>query len=417
METIDRLGLLRPLGVDGATFAVREMFGGEATSELLVAEWIANGSMSVNERYELLRRARALMFLGHSKLASIRDIVLQGVDAIAICNFFDGEWLDVWSMAPGRTTLGMHVRVMLDVLDAVGALHSLRDEHGELLGMVHGRLAPDAVLIGSDGVGRVTRACHGRPPRGDAPTVAPELRDSDAPATPAADIYAVGAMLRDALDQTAPNERWNTWLEAVIERACDNAPERRWPAASAMAMALRAASGPLPTSVHVSAFVRDAFGGRIRARRAALEAQAARPFALADVAQPCSSSVPPPRPSTAPSARLADEPKVQIAPAVLDPPTVPPLPSDAPSNNHTGAEVSIGDVLNDDVYRRRLPTIRIADAPASLWRLTDARGMVTAVAILVAFAIGCFLGGRAWFESGRPATPTSPTSPVVPRWP
>jgi hypothetical protein len=224
-------------------------------------------------------------------------------------------------------------------------------------------------------------------------------------------------MLRDALDQAAPSELWNSSLEAVIERACDHAPDRRWPAASAMAMALRAASGPLPTSVHVSAFVRDAFGGRIRARRAALEMQAARPFALAGVAQPRSSSVAPPHPSTDPSARRLDEPKVQIAPAVLDAPTVPALRSNDPTNIHARTEVSIENVLNDDVYRRRLPTIRIANAPASRWRLTDARGIVTAVAILVAFAIGCFLGGRAWFESGHPPTPASPTSPVVPRPP
>lgn len=420
MDTVDRLGLLRPLGVERGTFAVREVFDGKASAELLVAEWIASAAMSDNDRYELLRRARALMFLGHPKLASIRDIILKGADAIAICNFVDGEWLDVWPNAPVHPTLGMHLRVLLDVLEAVAALHGLRDEHGELLPVAHGTLAPDCVLVGCDGVARVARACHGRRPQGNVSTVAPELRESDAPATPAADIYSVGAMLRDALDRAGHHERWNSSLDAVIERACDESPDRRWPAASAMAMALRAASGPLPTSVHVSAFVRDAFGGRVRARRGSLEAQDVRPFALIHAGASRSSAVPGDHPSAARYARPADEPKVQIAPSVLDPPTLRRIPTDSSSDTVVDADIadiSEGPIVSDEVYRRRLPTIRIIDARASLWNAPGRRGILTAVAILVAFAIGCFLGGRAWIEAGRAGAPLTPGSSAVRRSP
>jgi hypothetical protein len=311
------------------------------------------------------------------------------------------------------------LRVLLDVLDALGALHGLRDQHGGLLGAAHGRLAPDVVLVDCDGVGRLTRSCLGRRPQGHLPTVAPELRDSDAVATPAADIFAVGAMLRDAMDRAGPGEHWNPSLDSVAERACEDDPDRRWPAASAMAMALRAASGPVPTSVHVSTFMRDAFGGRVRARRAALEKQTARPFSLADHGHAPGSPAPPPYPSPALPAHLVDEPKVQIAPALLDPPTVPRLaPSALDSDaNPLGADISESDILTDDAYRRRLPTIRIAGLAASRLRLRDPRGIATAAAILAAFAIGAFLGGRACIVSNRPASSANPTAPVPPHSP
>jgi hypothetical protein len=227
-------------------------------------------------------------------------------------------------------------------------------------------------------------------------------------------------MLRDALDQAGHYERWNASLDAVVERACDESPDRRWPAASAMAMALRAASGPLPTSVHVSAFVRDAFGGRVRARRGSLEAQDARPFALVHAVDSRSSAVLGERTSMARYARPADEPKVQIAPSVLDPPTLRRVPTDSSSDTVVDADIadtSVDSNLSDEVYRRRLPTIRIMNAPASLWSAPGRRGVVTAVAILVAFAIGCFLGGRAWIESGRAGAPATPVSSAVPRSP
>ncbi|MGA2450243.1 MAG: hypothetical protein ABTD50_16330 [Polyangiaceae bacterium] len=412
MEAPDRLGLLRPLGVGGVTFAVREMFDGRPVSEVLVAEWIVHASMSDGERSDGLRRARALMFLGHPKLASIRDIVMRGADGVAICGFVDGEWLEMWQAAPVRPTLGMHLRVQLDVLDALGALHGLRDQHGELLHAAHGRLAPDAVLVGSDGVGRLTRSCAGRRLRGSVPTTAPELRDPDAVATPAADVYAVGAMLRDAMDRAGPGEHWNPSLDAVVARACDEEPDRRWAAASAMAMALRTASGPLPTSVHVSAFMRDAFDGRMRARRAALESQVARPFTLAEHASAHAFLATQSRPTPAQLGPVADEPKVQIAASLLDPPTMPRLAPAAPGDNPVEPEISESDILTEDLYRRRLPTIRILNAHASRWRTWDSGGIATAIAILVAFAIGSFLGGRACFVSSHPAASARPTASV-----
>jgi hypothetical protein len=232
----------------------------------------------------------------------------------------------------------------------------------------------------------------------------------------AADIFAIGAMLREAVCQAGPDERWNSSLDAVIERACAHAPDQRWPAASAMAMALRSASGPLPTPVHVSAFMRDAFSGRVRARRASLESQTARPLVLAEVVA-SRPSVPPKHRSAAQPANLRDEPKVQIAPAVLDPPTLRRLPVDASATTPESADVSRAALLKDDIYRRRLPTIRISDARRSMWHRPNVRAGAMAIAILVAFAIGCFLGGWAWFRSARPKAAPAPTSTLVPKSP
>ena len=48
------------------------------------------------------------------------------------------------------------VTVLLDVLRALQHVHDLKNEQGQPLGMVHGDVSPDNILVGADGVARLT---------------------------------------------------------------------------------------------------------------------------------------------------------------------------------------------------------------------------------------------------------------------
>jgi hypothetical protein len=71
--------------------------------------------------------------------------------------------------------------------------------------------------------------------------------------------------------------------------------------------------------------------------------------------------------------------------------------------------------LPEDVYRRRLPTIPTGGWGTREFLRVRARSVVTAVAILVAFAIGCFLGARLWFMPDHSSSSSAEASPDEPK--
>ncbi len=115
--------------------------------------------------------------------------------------------------------------------------------YAHLMGVVHRDLKPANVLLTGDGVPKITDfglARVGTDPEGLRILVgtpgymAPE-QARGAVAGPAADVYALGAILRDLLG----NERANRDLAAVVRTCLKDAPTDRYPDAAALADDLR----------------------------------------------------------------------------------------------------------------------------------------------------------------------------------
>jgi eukaryotic-like serine/threonine-protein kinase len=264
------LQIIQPLGGDRGVLVAADVSTG--SRRLVLIERVTRSSPVPAARAELLRRGRALKALEHPKVVRVRDVFERDGDVLVLSDYVDGEWLASLMMMQPRPPLEVMLRLVVDVLEGLGALHDLRDENDQPIGFVHGGIAPDTVLVADDGVAEIARAC--RLPRAGTNErfVPPELRRGDTPAEPRADIYAAGAILRDILADAPADAKWAEPLTEIAWRACAVEPEDRWPSAAAMATTVRRIAGSrMATASVVADFVRRHFGARIRARRAALE--------------------------------------------------------------------------------------------------------------------------------------------------
>lgn len=346
----------------------------------------------------------------------------------------------------------MLLRSVLDVLEGLASLHDLRDSQGQPLGFVHGSLSPDSVLVADDGVAEIAHTCSGPPAKPDR-FVAPEARRGERPSDVRADVYSVGAILREVLGSAGPEAKWAEALTDIAWRACSVDPENRWPSAAAMATTLRRVGGSkLATADGVAGVLRKQFGSRIRARRAALdmldeeappssgEPISVRPSDMMVIEAPSDPTLvrdltPPPlsKPPVSkaavarvslvkkPAAELLDipEPAVEreapkgisaIAPPMGMAEAPPPKPSKKPSlpppdiivpPERPKPSLPPPDILpepsatapvigGEAAYRARMPTFPIRDEPPK--RSPAVQAMAIAAAMVTTFGVGWWLG-------------------------
>ena len=170
----EHLEILQPLGADQATFVARETSTGEA--RLVVVERVTRASPVPAARAELLRRGRALRTLEHPKVVRVRDVFERDGEVLVVSDFVDGEWLSSLMMLDPRPPISIMLRLVIDVLEGLGALHELQDERDQPLGFVHGAVGPDTVLVADDGVAEMARACRLPRPGTNERYIPPELR-------------------------------------------------------------------------------------------------------------------------------------------------------------------------------------------------------------------------------------------------
>ena len=296
----ERLRLLRPLGAQSVPAWAALDATVEGSGRLVVAERAQRRAFDDADIADWIRDARRLEALDHPNVARVRDVLIRSDEVLVVTDYIDGvRWREVAAATP-PPPLEISLRVFVDVLAGLNALHNLRDAKREPLKLVHGALTPENLIVGLDGVTRLLGAARPRaaPIRaGGSAYLAPEVLLEDDTADAKADTYGVGVMLWEALSGepflpglqpaaivahllsgrappvTVPASLpWAAPLADVVKRAMSADPGKRFGSASAMAAELRRIAGAkLPAPGRVATLVRAAFGEAVRARREDLE--------------------------------------------------------------------------------------------------------------------------------------------------
>jgi serine/threonine-protein kinase len=292
-----------------------------------------------------MRDAKRLSQVRHPNLVHVREVVVQPSLVLLVTNWVDGEvFSDVAHLAAEQAIpipLAGHLRIVVDLLEGLSALHEVRDAKREPLNIVHAEVAPRNVVVGIDG--RAVLVHPLRPPgkSGKEPPadvvgyLAPEVLLADQTADQRADVYGAGVFLWEALTgrrmhaegedkgavvmrllgghveaPTAPIDApWAAPLAEVAKKAVSPDPTARYANATEMLAAVRrAVVARLAPKLTVAALVEAVAGDRIRARNEALGYVR-------------------PSPPNASRAAPAPVPAVPLDPdATKPPPSVPPPP-------------------------------------------------------------------------------------------
>lgn len=164
----------------------------------------------------LLDEARLAARLHHPNAVGIYDVRESALGYYLVMDFVDGfsmdEVLDAARDDEERWRLGL--RILLDGATGLDAAHRLQDDEGKPLSIVHRDVSPQNILVGRDGVGRITdfgvaraaeRITSSRPGtiKGKPCYMAPEqaqATDLDA----RADVFALGIVLWEVLTGQLP---------------------------------------------------------------------------------------------------------------------------------------------------------------------------------------------------------------------
>lgn len=284
----ERFRLVRALASGPSVWAAVETQP-DGRTQLVVTETVRRGgALSDEDIGDWVRDARRLAVLDHPNVARVRDVVIRSDLVLVASEFVEGVRYAKVAIGSRRAPLEVGLRVLVDALAGLSAIHNLRDAKRQPLDLFHGEMTPEAIVVGSDGVSRIVRACRPRqarakpePPQSD--YLAPEVLLGDASADSRADVYSIGVMLWEALSgarlfehllpsqivrallggriarAAAPHDAvWAEPLADAAARALSVDPQQRFESAAAMAAELRRIAGPkLAQATRVATFVRE----------------------------------------------------------------------------------------------------------------------------------------------------------------
>jgi serine/threonine-protein kinase len=392
-STLGEYSLLTKLASGGMATVYVAKKTGVAGFERLVAIKCCHPHLRDDEDFVtmFLDEARLAASIRHPNVVATLDVsdgeylylVMEYVEGCSFGNMFK------YAAKVGKTLPpAIVVRVMIDALLGLHAAHELKDADGKPLGLVHRDVSPQNILIGVDGVSRITdfgiafasaRATvteQGRI-KGKFSYLSPEQAKAQ-PVTRRADVFSAGTVLWEALTGRALFRRTDDaatvnavltgtipvpstvnraiphGLDAVVVKALQRNPDARFASAAEFAEALERVPLDGSTTRAVGAFVERVFENGLKERRELIR-QA--PEQQRDVARSQS------RPKAAPESQETPTYRSQVTADQIT--EVPPA--------HTATFVSAPS--NDDIEHRRMRNILAA---AMLLLVGSALGLLLA---------------------------------------
>ena len=365
-----------------------------------------------------LDEARIAARIHHPNVVPILEVGASQVGYFLVMEYIEGDTLARLLARAASTSkrlpVSIALRIAIDMLSGLHAAHELHDDQNQPVNLVHRDVSPQNVLVGQDGIARITdfgvaraasrlNATRAGQLKGKIAYMAPEQAAGAEQLDRRADVFSAGVVIWESLAQKrlfkAENEAAtlsrviaepvpplaqvaplvSAEVDAVVMRALDRDPDKRFASCAAFADALEAAAAvndKVATPRELAAYVNEVMGEEIAQQREAVRAWLAHSEppgpppaapAMSSVSaaamalpgfEPSRSSLsntPPPLPPPARSrtsvvlgalllfgllgvggfvltrsARSGVEPPVDRAPAVVAAPTPNPAPSVAP---------------------------------------------------------------------------------------
>jgi eukaryotic-like serine/threonine-protein kinase len=452
-HVLGRYELLMPIAAGGMAMVWAARMKGTRGFQKIVAVKTMLPKLSEDPAFEqmFLDEASLASQVRHPHVVEILDLGEQDGVLYLVMEWIDGTPLNHLMRAAktsGGIPLPIGVRIVMHACGGLQAAHELRDDKGQLVGLVHRDISPQNVLVTFDGVTKVVDFGVAKATAlGGGATAAGQIKGKIAYMAPEqikgatidrrVDVFAMGVVLyalttgkhpfrkeseaatmyRICSPEPAMSPRklvpgYPAALERVVMQALAKDPAKRYPTANDL---LRALDQSLPQSMRVStdegvaAFVRGLIGDKQEERRAQLQlaietaeqrAQHKR-LSLREVLD--SNPPPPPIGSVTPSgadlsvsstavSRMSQSSVHDIGPLSTTHPTL--------SSAHAGALVA--EAGQPPVGRKPRTGLVLG-------------GLVVAVAVVIGSVM--MLGGGSAKDSTAAAppvaAPTSPTEPVA----
>jgi eukaryotic-like serine/threonine-protein kinase len=218
-HTLGRYRLIAALGHGGmAVVHLAVMHGQAGFNKLLVIK-------QIHERYAadpevlgmFLDEARLAARLSHPNVVQTNEVGQDGDRHFLAMEYLDGQPLNriTWRMSRrGGLPLGMHLRILADVLGGLHYAHELADYSGAPLGVVHRDVTPQNVFVTYDGTVKVVDFGIAKARNSVTQTKIGTIKGKIAYMAPeqarggtvdrGADIFAAGVMLWEAVTGTRP---------------------------------------------------------------------------------------------------------------------------------------------------------------------------------------------------------------------
>src|SRR5262249_2575778 len=144
-----------------------------------------------------------------------------------VVDFVEGETLANLEHA-GALPLEVKLRIAMDVLNGLSALHGHCDEAGEPLGLFHGAVSAASVLGGPAGGARLIHLALPLAWSHGPASLAPELKTLGRAVDTRADLYSVGIFLAEAMRSAGPEDAmWTSALSRTLATATEEDPDAR----------------------------------------------------------------------------------------------------------------------------------------------------------------------------------------------